>query len=278
MKNRKVMLITFSPTRTSYRVGEAIAQGIKGTSLELLDLTLIDNVDTIDIPKDTIAIFSFPVYGGFVAPLAMQRLSSLKAEGVLAITVVVYGNRAFENALTQLDSFVTERGCKVIAAAGFIGEHSYSNAKYPIASARPNKDDLSFAKSFGEKVLGKISSVQSFEQLQAVNTKDISLPEQSDEDMIAFFSDIKQAKINGIPFPQGPSTDEKLCNNCAICHINCPTKAIVKGDECNTDYEKCIKCCACIKLCPQGARSMDTPYSLYLNRYFSKEKENVTIL
>lgn len=278
MKNKRTLLITFSPTRTSYKVGEAIAKGLAAESLEILDLTLIDDVLPIEISKDTIVIFSLPVYGSAVAPLAMQRLSGLKADGALAVTVVVYGNRAFGNALTQIDSFVTERGCKVIAAGGFIGEHSYSNSKYPIATGRPNADDLSYAEEFGKKISQKIDNAESFKEFVPVNTKNITLPEQSDEEMTSFFSDIIDAKKRGMNFPLGPSTDEALCNLCAICHLNCPTKAIAKGDELNTDYEKCIKCCACIKLCPQKARSMDTPYSLFLNRYFSKEKPVIVIL
>src|SRR5574344_1959783 len=123
MKLKKTLLVTFSPTRTSYKIGEAIARGLGNEEIDIMDLTLYNDVPSIDILKETLVIFSLPVYGGSIAPLAMQRLSELKSDGALAVTVVLYGNRAFENALTQLDSFVSERGCKVIAAAGFVGEH-----------------------------------------------------------------------------------------------------------------------------------------------------------
>ncbi len=46
-----------------------------------------------------------------------------------AVLVVVYGNRAYEKALMELDAFAIPHGLKVIAGATFIGEHSYSTDK-----------------------------------------------------------------------------------------------------------------------------------------------------
>ncbi len=278
MKLKKTLLVTFSPTRTSYKIGEAIARGLGNEEIEIMDLTLYNDVPSIDISKETLVIFSLPVYGGSIAPLAMQRLSELKSDGALAVTVVLYGNRAFENALTQIDSFVSERGCKVIAAAGFVGEHSYSNSKYPIAAGRPDERDIAFAQTFGEDISRKITDAKDKDSIYAVKAEDIALPEQSQEEMTAFFSEIKQAKLDGIPFPLGPATDENLCTHCSICANNCPIEAIVEGDELNTDYSKCIKCCACIKLCPENARSMDTPYSHFLSKYFCIRKNATVIL
>lgn len=278
MKLKKTLLVTFSPTRTSYKIGEAIARGLGNEEIDIMDLTLYNDVPSIDISKETLVIFSLPVYGGSIAPLAMQRLSELKSDGALAVTVVLYGNRAFENALTQLDSFVSERGCKVIAAASFVGEHSYSNSKYPIAAGRPDERDIAFAQTFGEDISRKIAYAKDQDSICAVKAEDIALPEQSQDEMNSFFSEIKQAKIDGIPFPLGPATDENLCTHCGICANNCPIEAIVEGDELNTDYSKCIKCCACIKLCPENARSMDTPYSHYLNKYFGIRKDATVIL
>ena len=37
--------------------------------------------------------------------------------------------------------------------------------------------------------------------------------------------------------------------------------AIVAGDELRTDAAKCIRCCACVKGCPVGARSYDSPFA-----------------
>ena len=65
----------------------------------------------------------------------MQNIRGLDTPTVL---VVVYGNRAYEKALMELDAFALPRGLKVIAGATFIGEHSYSTDEHPIAAGRPN--------------------------------------------------------------------------------------------------------------------------------------------
>lgn len=51
--------------------------------------------------------------------------------------------------------------------------------------------------------------------------------------------------------PRIPAVDTELCNHCGYCAVHCPASAIKKGDECYTDVEKCIRCCACVKGCPQ---------------------------
>jgi hypothetical protein len=65
-----------------------------------------------------------PVYGGRVPEVALERLRALKGNGGPAIAVVVYGNRAYEDALLELHTELTANGYKVIAAAAFIAEHS----------------------------------------------------------------------------------------------------------------------------------------------------------
>lgn len=148
----EVQLITFSPTCTSKQVGEAIVHGTGISSVSKVDLTL-EAAGKREVPSHALAVITVPVYGGHVAPLALERMKKLHADGAPAVVVVVYGNRAYEKALVELDAFVTKLGFKVIAGATFVGEHSYSSEKYPVAAGRPDADDLEYAKLFGEKFL-----------------------------------------------------------------------------------------------------------------------------
>ena len=50
------------------------------------------------------------------------------------------------------------------------------------------------------------------------------------------------------------------------------------GREELTDAAHCIRCCACVKSCPVGARSFETPFAAALARSFRKPKPNVTLL
>jgi hypothetical protein len=85
----------------------------------------------------------------------MERLESIRGLDTPAVLVVVYGNRAYEKALMELDAFAIPHGLKVIAGATFIGEHSYSTDKCPIADGRPNESDLDYAEDFGKKIMEK---------------------------------------------------------------------------------------------------------------------------
>ena len=68
------------------------------------------------------------------------------------------------------------------------------------------------------------------------------------------------------------------CIGCGKCVSLCPTGAIAAGDELHTDPHKCIRCCACVKGCPQHARSYDTPFSEMLSKYFSARRKNTVML
>ena len=46
------------------------------------------------------------------------------------------------------------------------------------------------------------------------------------------------------------------CTQCGVCAEVCPTGAVDPQDSSKIDQEKCITCCACIKSCPQNARTI----------------------
>ena len=62
-------------------------------------------------------------------------------------------------------------------------------------------------------------------------------------------------------------TDEDLCTQCEYCIDVCPVSAIsIVDDRIFSDPATCIKCCACVKECPEGARTFDTPYTAMLHK------------
>lgn len=277
MDINEIHLITFSPTRTSKQVGEAIVHGTGISSVINVDLTL-EGTDRLVVPSNALAVVAVPVYGGHVAPLALERMKDIHSDGAPAVIVVVYGNRAYEKALTELDAFVTERGFKVIAGATFVGEHSYSSEKYPVAPGRPDADDLKYAELFGEKIRAKITAASDMEKLYGVDVTRIRRPGQPFFPLLRFFRKVIRLRKSGVPLPRIPEVDARLCTHCGYCAKHCPTGAILKGDECNTNADKCIKCCACVKGCPQKARTYDTPFAALLADSFKRQKEDRIII
>ena len=240
MDINSVKLVYFSPTGTSRQIVEAIANGIQ-VSYEHLDLTPpAAKTQEFEEFHDDLAVIASPVYAGRVPLEASYRLQRLKANDTPAVLVVVYGNRAYENALQELRELAAEVGFKPVATGAFIGEHSFSTPKKPIAHGRPDQEDLKKAMEFGKKIKGKMRGIRG--------------PE-----------DISPLKVPGkSPYrerwdpgePMSPVTEEEPCTKCGRCAEVCPTAAVAVGTVVTTQEDACICCCACVKNCPTGARAM----------------------
>lgn len=278
MTINETRLIYFSPTHTSKQVAEAIVHGTGINNIVSVDMT-VQAVEESVIPASALVIIVVPVYGGHVAPLAMERLESIRGLDTPTVLVVVYGNRAYEKALMELDAFAVPHGLKVIAGATFIGEHSYSTDKCPIADGRPDESDLAVANEFGRKIREKIQAATGSDTLYPVDVRAIRRPNQPFFPLFRFIWKAIKLRKNGTPLPRTPWVEnESLCTHCGICTVNCPVNAIAEGDELHTDTDKCIKCCACVKMCKKKARIYDNPFAAILSECFKKQKLPQTIL
>lgn len=277
MTIKEVHLITFSPTHTSRKVGEAIVRGLDIKEVNIIDLTQHSDIRQ-EFPTDALVVITVPVYGGHVAPLALKRMQDIRGNHTPAVIGVVYGNRAYEHALQELDSFANAQGFRVIAGGTFIGEHSYSTSRYPIAAGRPDEDDLAYSELFGRKVRTKIENAADCEHLYGVDVKRIQRPRQPFFALLRFLHRVMKFRKGGGAIPRTPQTNADMCTHCGSCVKCCPTGAITLGNECHTNADLCIRCCACVKGCPQKARTFDTPFSSMLSECFQRPKENRIIL
>lgn len=242
-KINRVRLICFSPTGTTRKVVEGIAQGTGAAAVEHFDLTPPDaETGRFDEVRDGLAIIGSPVYTGRVPANAASRLRRIRGNGTPAVIVVVYGNRAYEDALLELRDLAVEAGFIPVAAGAFIGEHSFSSDDTPIAAGRPDAEDLKKAREFGKIVSEKIINGP----LPDRNRR-LSVPGN--------FPYRERGLLPAI----SPVTNESLCEKCQECAAACPTAAITIGDTVSTDPGVCIKCCACVKVCSTGARTMEDP-------------------
>ena len=238
-----VRLVYFSPTKTTQKILEGIAQGTEVGTIEHLDLTPLDaKIRDLDEIQDELVILGVPVYGGRVPLEAVPRLQRLKANRTPAVIVVVYGNREFEDALLELKDLAQKSGYVPVAGGAFIGEHSFANDTTPIANGRPDTEDLIKAKEFGLKIRRKMEDLDSIDEVYQPQ-----VPGNS-----PYKKRRKPAEIS-------PSTQEDPCTLCGTCASICPVAAITVEETVETDKLACILCCACVKSCPTGARVVEEP-------------------
>lgn len=218
----------FSPTGGTSRVAAAIAGSRMAGRIDLCA-----EVTPQSLPAGAPLLAVLPVYGGRLPAIAVERLRTLQAAGNPAIAVVVYGNRAYEDALLELRNTLSSIGCRVIAAASFIAEHSIVRS---IGAGRPSAADIAAAVEFGAAVQKKLFN-----------------PEPT----LAEVPGNAEYK----PLPQMPATPLVLesCGGCGMCARKCPAGAIPLSNPRSTDAARCILCMRCITVCPRHARILPPP-------------------
>ena len=243
MKINKCKCVFFSPTGTTKKVVNEIANGIGIKEKESIDFTklAVRNQKQIPFENNELAIIGVPVYSGRIPILAEKFIQDLKAEKTLSVVVVVYGNREYEDALIELKNICEKVGFRILVGGAFIGEHTMSSEKKPIAYGRPDEEDLRIAYNFGKKIEEKLELIENSNK-----SCSLSVPGNS-----------KYKKRQWMP-KTAPKTNKKLCTLCTKCIAVCPTGAITKdGSIIKTDKTKCIACYACIKTCPVEAREIN---------------------
>jgi ferredoxin/flavodoxin len=240
MDLRTLHLLCFSPTHTTKTILEAIGRGT-GLPVKITDVTPPEPAAWPKMAADDLLIIGAPVYAGRLPVTAVERFVRLKGKGGPAAVVAVYGNRAFEDALVELEDIVNAAGFTTVAGAAFIGEHSYSTAETPIAAARPDSADIARAEGFGRALRRLLDGISS------ADTVKLALPGNRP------YRDLVR---HG---PNTPVTDADVCTRCGECVVACPVAAIPARDPTTTDAAQCIACAACVKVCPVGARAFDNP-------------------
>lgn len=245
---KKVKYFYFSPTNTTRKVVEKIAEGT-GLELEEENLTFVEkNKEDYTVEVDTLTIVGIPVYAGRVPQIILKTLKEIKGNGY-AIPVVVYGNRAYEDALVELEDILKASGFSILAGGAFIGEHSYSKK---VGTNRPDSEDLELAFDFGKKIMAKLESGN-----QSQPTLPGNRPYKPDMPVRIFAPNINNN-----------------CVYCRKCWLVCPVGAIDSRKPEIVDVEKCIHCYACVKICHfNGREIVDNPVQPIIEMLESKFTE-----
>ncbi len=221
--------IIFSPTGGTQRVSEILCQSM-GKESVVTDLCVkAADIKLPNIQEDDLVVIAMPVFAGRVPTLAVERLWMVKPNRAKCVVVAVFGNRAYDDALLEMQDVASETGFRVIAAVAAVSEHSIIR-KY--GKGRPDADDEQTLRQFGADIMSK------------AERDDCTMPQVPGN---------RPYKQRGqVPQPKG----RRGCNRCGVCAKHCPTDAIPLSAPKTVDTTKCISCMKCVSVCPTGARSI----------------------
>lgn len=270
---QKVAALFFSPTYTTKKTVSAIAEGAAKhlTDGNFQQFNITTPAMRREIPsfgKGDLVVFGVPVYIGRVPNLLRDFLASIKGNGAIGIPVVVYGNRAFDDALIELKDMMQGNGFRCIAAGAFIGEHSFS---YTLGGGRPDAADLEIAGKFGEEIARRLISGDKLPVELKVPGNPYPYKFYNAKSSSNSSIDIRKVK---------PETDPQKCTSCGMCAMLCPMGAI-NPSNCAEVTGICIKCGACIKMCRPKAKYFSDPTYLehkeILERNFTEPRKGPEI-
>ncbi len=239
--------IIFSPTGGTDKGAHIISRHWSG-HVETIDLSDPKTDFTkCETQKEDMVLIAMPSFGGRAPAVAIERLKQITGNGADCTLVCVYGNRAYEDTLAEMEDAAKACGFRVVAAVAAVAEHSIIS-KY--AANRPDASDEAQLAEFAARILRKDGEAAS----------------------IPGDRPYKKAGSGGL-VPKAA----KDCVKCGLCAEKCPVQAIDR-ETLEADAKRCVSCMRCVKRCPHGARKVNAAMvsvaALAIKKACSVRKEN----
>ena len=239
--------IVFSPTGGTEKVAHIIGRQWSENTIKIDLSDPKADFSGYTINEEDRVLVAMPSFGGRAPAAAIERLRKIAGNGGKCTLVCVYGNRAYEDTLAEMEDAAKECGFRVVAAVAAVAQHSIL-PQY--AAGRPDASDKKQLEQFAEQIAGKTEAV-------------VSIPGNRP---------YKKAGGAGLVPKVG-----KSCTKCGLCAESCPVQAIDAG-RFKADSKKCISCMRCVKQCPEKARkvngAMVSIAAMAIKKACSVRKEN----
>ena len=251
MQLQRIRLIYFSATDTTKttvrRIGQMLSQQLSIPVQEENFTLPAAREQDISCTEEELAVIGVPVYAGRIPNKLLPYVSGrIHGSRTPAVPVVLFGNRAYDDALIELRDVMQGNGFRCIAGAAFVGEHSFSDT---LGAGRPDEEDLLAADQFAKRVAQLIS------RMEILPEKPVKV--KGNPELRLYY-----APKNAREYLKVKPVVGDTCISCGTCAALCPMGSIDPDDVSNV-VGKCIKCCACVKKCPKGAKYFDHEGYLY---------------
>jgi len=232
-----ITLYFFSPTGGTRKAAELFANEI---AEKFVAVNLGTQSKQPENAATDVVILAAPVFGGRIPSLVADKVRKLNGVGKKAITLVIYGNRAFEDALLELNDAAASVGFQIVASGACIAQHSMAPE---VAKGRPDEQDEADIRSFAKMVMAKLESNPD---------SPVTVPGNHP------YRDSMSIPAMPISLPS--------CKLCGKCSAVCPAGAISLEKDSVVTNSNCILCMACVSACPEQARILPPPLQDKMNQ------------
>ena len=268
---KKVWAVYFSATGNTERAVCTIAEELASKlalPVERVSFTRpLEREKEYAFTGEDVVVLGTPTYAGKMPNKLLPDFQSrFHGNGALAVAVVTFGNRSYDNALAELCAVLEQDGFHTAAAGAFVGRHAFTDE---LAYGRPGWSDQFEMKSFAGRVAAKLLR-GSPERVQVPGdpAAPYYVPLGEDGQSVKFL----KAK---------PKTHLARCTNCGACARLCPMGAIDLKHP-HLVPGTCIKCQRCVRKCTKGAKYFDDEAFLshvrMLEKTYAQPKDNETFL
>ncbi len=246
-----VVEIVFSPTGGTEKVAHIIGKqwSENPAKIDLSDAKA--DFSKCKITEQDMVLIAMPSFGGRAPAVAINRLKQIAGNGAKCTLVCVYGNRAYEDTLVEMEDAAKGCGFQVVAAIAAVAEHSIM-PQY--AAGRPDASDQKQLTDYANQIADKAGIVS------------------------AIPGNRPYKKAGGAGLVPKP---DKSCVKCGACAETCPVQAIDPVSF-TADSKACISCMRCMKQCPKNARKVNglmvSAAALAIKKACSARKENELFL
>ncbi|WP_455723438.1 EFR1 family ferrodoxin [Dysosmobacter welbionis] len=260
---------TGNTDKTVNTIAETLAEKL-GVPLDRRNFTRpSDRAEDLSFTGGDLVVFGMPTYAGKLPnkmlPYVQQQIHG---NGALAVGVVTFGNRSYDNSLAELCAALEADGFHTVAGGAFACRHAFTDV---LADGRPDWDDKRQMGEFAARIADKVKDLT-----------DIPAPVAVPGDAAAPYYVPKGTDGQPVKFLKAkPQTDLGKCTDCGACARLCPMGAINPSNVAEVPGT-CIKCQRCVRKCTKHAKYFDDPAFLshvaMLEQTFTEPKENEVFL